>query len=245
MARSARKAPGGLVYHVLNRTVGRMKMFRSSRDFEAFQRVLDEAHARHPVPILSYCLMATHWHFVVLPKDDGDVSAFFRWLALTHAMRWRVSHRTVGYGHLYQGRFKSFPVQTDGHLLSVCRYVERNALSAGLVERAEAWRWSSLWVRLNGSDDQKAMLSTWPTPRPDNWLEWVNTPITAREQERLSTSMTRGRPFGDDKWTAKAIRTLGLEHTVRKEGRPPNPKKADEKTNATAEVKEEAKRGRN
>ncbi len=77
-------------------------------------------------------------------------------------MRWRVSHHTVGYGHLYQGRFKSFPVARDGHLLSVCRYVERNALAANLVERAEQWRWSSLWVRQHGTKQQKSILSPWP-----------------------------------------------------------------------------------
>jgi putative transposase len=227
MARSARKAPGGLVYHVLNRTVGKMKMFRTSRDFEAFERVLTEARSQHPIQILSYCLLATHWHFVVLPKEDGDLSSFFRWLALTHAMRWRVSHHTVGYGHLYQGRFKSFPVQTDGHLLTVCRYVERNALSAGLVEHAESWRWSSLWVRLNGSDEQKSLLSDWPTPRPANWLERVNTPINPREQTRLSVSLTRGRPFGDERWTTRTVSKLGLEYTIRKEGRPSKPAKME------------------
>jgi putative transposase len=59
-------------------------------------------------------------------------------------MRWRVAHRTVGYGHLDQGRFQSLPVQSDEHLLSVLRYVERNALGAGLVERAEPGRWDGL-----------------------------------------------------------------------------------------------------
>ena len=151
MPRSARVAPGGLVYHVLNRSVGRMKMFRTERDFEAFLRVLAQAHERRPIPILAYCVLASHWHLVVRPENDGDLSDFFRWLAHTHAMRWRVAHHTVGYGHLYQGRFKSFPVQTDGHLLTLCRYVERNALTAGLVKRAQDWRWSSLWTRLNGS----------------------------------------------------------------------------------------------
>ena len=223
MARSARIAPGGLVYHVLNRTVGRMKMFRSPRDFEAFERVMAQAMERHPIRILSYCILSNHWHFVVYPKEDGELTAFFRWLAHTHAMRWRVSHHTVGYGHLYQGRFKSFPVQTDGHLLTVCRYVERNALTAGLVERgggAEDWRWSSLWVRQSGTEAQRSLLSPWPASRPVDWVERVNAPITARERDRLAASLRRGRPFGDEKWTSRAVRDLGLDHTVRREGRP-------------------------
>jgi putative transposase len=91
--------------------------------------------------------MPTHWHFVVHPQRDGQLTAFFRWLSHTHAMRWRVSHHTVGYGHLYQGRFKSFPVQRDGHFLTLCRYVERNALAAGLVQRAQDWPYGSLHAR--------------------------------------------------------------------------------------------------
>ncbi len=144
MPRAARKAPCGQVYHVLNRSVGRMHLFGKNADFEAFQRVMIEAHRRHPIRILSYCVLSNHWHFVVWPEADGQVTAFFRWLAQTHAMRWRVAHRTVGYGHLDQGRFKSFPVQGDEHLLTVLRYIERNAVGAGRVARAEDWRWRGL-----------------------------------------------------------------------------------------------------
>ncbi len=108
-------------------------MFRKDADFEAFERVMVEAHDRQPIRILSYCVMSNHWHFVVWPEQDGQVTDFFRRLAHTHAVRWRVSHRTVGYGHLDQGRFKSFPGQSDDHPLSLLRYVERNPLSAGLV----------------------------------------------------------------------------------------------------------------
>ena len=97
------------MYHVLNRSVGRMHLFGKNADFEAFQRVMIEAHQRHPIRILSYCVMSNHWHFVVWPEPDGQVTAFFRWLAHTDAMRWRVAHRTVGYGHLYQGRCSPMP----------------------------------------------------------------------------------------------------------------------------------------
>ena len=141
MPRAARKAPGGQVYHVLNRSVGKMHLFGKDADFEAFQRVMIEAHQRHSIRILSYCVLSNHWHFAVWPDADGQVTAFFRWLAHTYAMRWRVAHRTVGCGHLDQGRFKSFPVQSDEHLLTVLRYIERNAVGAGLVARAKHWRW--------------------------------------------------------------------------------------------------------
>jgi putative transposase len=220
MPRRARVAPGGLVHHVLNRSVGRMKLFRHDQDYHAFQRVLLQAHERHPLRILSYCVMANHWHFVVWPRADDDVTNFFRWLAHTHAMRWRVSHRTVGYGHLYQGRFKSFPVQQDDHLLTLCRYVERNPLAAGIVKRAEQWRWSSLWTRLHGDEKQKSLLTEWPVDRPRNWIDLVNRPLGEHEMEQVKISMERDRPLGGAGWVDQTIHRLGLEHTIRPEGRP-------------------------
>jgi len=180
-----------------------------------------EAHDRHPIRILSYCVLSNHWHFVVWPEEDGQLTGFFRWLAHTHAMRFRVSHRTVGFGHLYQGRFKSFPVQSDEHLLTVLRYVERNPLAAGLVRRAQLWRWSSLWARMHGDDEIKALLSPWPVERPVDWTERVNAPLTPKELERVRVSIERSRPYGEDNWVRQTVSQLCLEHTVRPEGRPP------------------------
>ena len=165
MPRRARATPGGYVY-VLNRSVAGPPLFRKEADFEAFERIMIEAHGLHPLRILGWCAMRTHWHFVVWPREEGEVTAFFRWLAHTHAMRWHVRHNTVGRGHLYQGRFKSFPVQEDDHFFMVCRYVERNALTAQVVERAEDWRWGSLWARHQGSEALQAILSDWPLERP-------------------------------------------------------------------------------
>ncbi len=192
MPRAPRKAPGGHVYHVLNRSVGKRRLFGQDADFAAFQRIMIEAHQRHPIRILSYCVLSNQWHFVVWPKADGEVTDFFRWLAHTHAMRWRVAHRTVGSGHLYRGRFKSFPVQGDEHVLTLLRYVERNALGAGLVERAEQWRWGGLWARRRGDAAIKGILSPWPVERPRDWLARVNRPLSAKELRRLRISMERG-----------------------------------------------------
>jgi putative transposase len=220
MPRTARVAPGGLVYHVLNRAVAKLPLFRKEADYLAFERILIEAHAKHPIDILAWCLMKNHWHFVLRPRKDGDLTAFVRWLSHTHAMRWHVSHGTVGGGHLYQGRFKSFPVQDDRHLLIVCRYVERNALAANLVDRAERWRFGSLWVREEGPAPLRELLSPWPVDRPRDWVNIVNHPLRDGEKEAIETSMKRGRPYGDARWQSKIIEKLGLEHTVRREGRP-------------------------
>ena len=231
MARQARVAPGGWAYHVLNRSVGKMEMFRKDKDYQAFERVIAEAAERHPMRILSYCVMPTHWHFVVWPEADGQLSAFFRWLTLTHAVRWRVSRRTVGYGHLYQGRFKSFPIQRDEHLLTVCRYVERNPLTAGQVARAEAWQWGSLWARDHSGSLLAKLLAPWPVARRPDWVEHVNEPLTAKEIDRMTLSLKRGRPFGSGPWVSRAAAALGLQHSLRPEGRPRKRPRAEARAN--------------
>ena len=142
MPRGARNAPGGLVYHVLNRTVARHALFQKDGDYEAFERVFTEALEKHPTRVLAYCIMPNHWHLVLWPSEDGELTAFVRWLTHTHTMRWHAHYHSSGTGHLYQGRFKSFPIEADEHLYTVLRYVERNALRANLVVQAAAWKWS-------------------------------------------------------------------------------------------------------
>ena len=147
MPRTARVAPGGMLFYVLNRGVGRMRLFLKDADFEAFERVIEKTLVTRPMRICAYLLMSNHWHFVLWPERDGDLGAFMQKLTITHVRNWQENRRRVGYGHLYQGRYKSFPVESDEHFYHVVRYVERNALRANLVDRAEEWRWSSLWRR--------------------------------------------------------------------------------------------------
>jgi len=144
MGRPKRADEGGLIHYVLNRANARMTIFEKDGDYEAFELVLEEAVDRTQTTLLAYCVMPNHWQLIVWPHQDGEVSRFVGWLTLTHTQWWRAHRHTRGSGHVYQGRFKSFPVQGDEHFLTACRYVERNALRANLVERAEAWRWCSL-----------------------------------------------------------------------------------------------------
>lgn len=107
MGRPLRTAPGDCVYHVLNRTNGRVPLFAHDADYAAFERVLMEACERVSMRILAYCIMPNHWHVVLWPRQDGDLSRFMGWLTLTHTQRWHAHHHTVGHGHLYQGRASS------------------------------------------------------------------------------------------------------------------------------------------
>jgi putative transposase len=198
MPRTARVAPGGQVYHVLNRSVGEKRLFGNDADCQAFERVMIEAHQRHPIRILSYAFLVYHWHFVVWPQRDGQLTDFFRWLAHTHAMRWKRTHGNTGPGRLYQGRYKSFLVQRDENLLTVLRYVERAPLAAGLVEKAQLWQFSSLGARTRGDLALNSLLAPWPVDRPSNWTTRLNGAFAPRELERVQVSIERSRPFGND-----------------------------------------------
>lgn len=197
-----------------------MTIFETDEDYAAFERILSEAVERFEIRLLSYCVMPNHWHLVVHPSEDGQLSRFTGWLTLTHTQRWHAHRKSTGSGHVYQGRFKSFPIQEDEHFYTVCRYVERNALTAKLVKRAEDWRWGSLYHWNQGTTEPQPLLAPWPQRRKPGWLEHVNQCLTDREEQALTRSIQRGTPFGDKEWTENTVQQLDLESTLKPRGRP-------------------------
>ena len=223
MPRRLRESSGGLVYHVLNRGVGRRRVFDDDGDYAAFARALAEACDRFPaVAVVTFCLMPNHWHLVLWPAADGVLSEFMRVLTVTHTQRWHAHRHTAGQGPVYQGRFKSFPVEADGHLLSVGRYVERNAVRAGLADAAAAWPWGGAAARAAGANAPAWLLplDRWPAEVPGDWSAWVDRAETAAELDALRTSVRRGRPYGSDVWQQATAERLGLTSTLRARGRP-------------------------
>lgn len=217
MGRPKRIALGGDVYHVLNRASGRLRIFKKASDFEAFEEVLSDGIERFNMRICGWCLMANHWHLVLWPRVDGDLAAFMRWIMLTHVQRFHASHGTVGIGHLYQGRYKSFPIQDNAYYLTVMRYVEANAVRAGIVENAGDWRWSSFAVRPGRAS--KIALAEGPLALPADW-ERLLRQVEPTAAEQIGKSLKRGCPLGDDHWIAKTAKELDLESTLRGKGRP-------------------------
>lgn len=197
-----------------------MKLFSKDKDYEAFEGLLEEMVASRPMRICAYCLMPNHWHFLLWPQRDGDLAAFMQQLTTKHVRRWQLHRRRVGFGHVYQGRYKSFPVEEEDYFYQVARYVERNALRARLVERAEAWRWCSLWRRINGTSEQQQLLTAWPVPYPRGWGKLVNSPQTEAEVEAIRRCVVRGQPYGGHQWVQRTAKQLGLESTLRPPHRP-------------------------
>jgi putative transposase len=218
MPRTSRAIEAGLIYHVLNRGNGRMRLFHKDEDFAAFERVLAEGLKRYPVDLLTYCLMNNHWHLVLRPGTDDSLGKLMGWVGVTHVRRHHEHYHTRGGGHLYQGRFKSFPVQDDRHFLVLCRYVEANAVRAGLVKSASNWRWGGHVARQNADADLK--LAQWPIDRPRNWAALLDDPLDLNQLESLRISVNRGRPLGDTNWVSRIAHRLGLGFTLRNAGRP-------------------------
>jgi putative transposase len=216
MPRTARAAIGGVVYHVINRGNGRMGIFREPRDYQAFIQLLVDGKQKANVEVFSFCVMPNHWHVVLRPKGDRDLAAYFSWVSNTHVKRYRAHYRRTS-GHLYQGRYKSFPVEEDAYLLTLLRYVEANPVRAKSVDRAQDWQWSSF-----GCEDRlrKELLSLWPVERPRNWTALVNEPLGSKEQAQIKTSLKRDRPLGSDAWTLKIAKRMGLQYTLNPRGRP-------------------------
>jgi putative transposase len=226
MGRPLRFAQAGFVHHVLNRSNARLPLLRKDGNFAAFERVLAEAGVAVPVPVLADCLMPNHWHLLLWPQHDDHLSRFVGWLTLTHTQRWHAHYHNSGSGHVYQGRFQSFPFQDDEHLLRVCRSVERNAWRAGLVGRAEDWPWCSLGRRARRADRPEGLSSAWPVPRSADWVAEVNSPQTEGELAQLRPSAQRGRPLGRPQWVEATAARLDLQSTVRPLGRPRKKPKA-------------------
>jgi len=148
------------------------------------------------------------------------MSRFMGWVGGTHTMRYHAHYHTSGMGHVYQQRYKSFPIQDDDHFWVVCRYVERNALRAGLVAAAEDWRWGSLWRWMQNKTPEPKLLSTWPMSRLPNWIGRVNEALSEKELEAIRRCARRGSPLGNETWVESIARRLNLESTLRPRGRP-------------------------
>lgn len=225
---------------MLNRAVGQNRIFDDEEDYLAFETVLSQAHERTGTRLLAYCIMPNHWHLVLRPRKEGELSHYMRWLTVTHTQRWHAGRGSAGTGPLYQGRFRSFPVQEDSHLLLLCRYVERNPIRAGLVTRATAWRWSSA-----GGTQAKPWLTPreeWPVPAPANWLKWLAAPGNQAELEAMRRSVKRGAPFGDERWTSRMAQKLSLQSSLRAPHRPKAVPKQELPTKKTKGTKKLSKR---
>ena len=216
MPRTSRAIVAGHCYHVLNRGNNQMRLFHDRADYLAALWLLAESFDEFELPVMAACLMPNHLHFAMCPKRNEDIGRWAHWFFTTHARRYHKKYDTSG--RVWQGRFKASVVQGDRHLIAVLRYVERNALRANLVNRAEDWEWGSL--RWRHRSHGPIRLASPPLPLPSRWLEYVNEPQTAEELEAIRNALARQAPYGDESWCAAKAAELGIEGSINPRGRP-------------------------
>jgi putative transposase len=210
MPRIPRGQLAGHAYHVLNRGNGGAVVFHKDADYTAFLALLQMGKSKYRVRVLGFCPMPNHFHLVLQPETTDALSPFMQWWMTSHVRRYHRHYRS--HGHVWQGRFKSFPIQQDDHLLTVLRYVLRNPVRAQLVESATQWPWSSL--------QHPTLADSSPVPLPDNWLHWINQPLFDHELTTLRVCLNRQAPFGSTEWLTQFTGIAGLESTLRPRGRP-------------------------
>jgi putative transposase len=220
MPRIERVDVGDEIYHVINRANACVRIFNNEKEYKQFEEILEEAIEKFDMRLLAYCIMPNHFHFVLQPRLDGDLARFMGWLTNTHTRRWHTAKNTIGHGHLYQGRYKSFLCQKDNHFLVLVRYVERNAKRANLISKAEDWKWSSVWRREHGNVKQKKILSSWPISISKDYLKYLNEPQKDDELKIIRKSINKNVPFGNDTWRDKIVDKYELGQTLRGVGRP-------------------------
>jgi putative transposase len=208
----------GFIYHVLNRGNGKRNVFHKNEDFQTFTDFLRLSRRLYPIKVLAYCMMPNHFHMIVWPERAEELSKWMQWLMTTHVRR---HHQIYGTnGHVWQGRFRSFVVQQDDHLLNLMRYVENNPVRSGLVDSALEWHWSSHAERLGKKP--RDLADSPPLELPEDWDRYVGMPLTGGELERLRQSVNRQSPYGNPLWQFQVCEELGLESTIRPKGRPRN-----------------------
>lgn len=192
-------------------------MLHQPEDYDGLLDLMAESSVRTPMRILAYRLMPHHFHLALWPRGDGDECRWVHWLMTTHVRSHLGGYRSSG--HVWQGRFKAFPIQEDEHLLAVLRYIERNSLRAGLVGQAEDWPWSRLrW--LAAPTGAPVRLEPVAVPRGTVWVDGVDAVTSDIDLQILRESMRRDRPFGAAEWTVETAKAVNLEWSLNARGRP-------------------------
>ncbi len=220
MPRTSRIAVGGEVYHVINRANGRLTIFNTQEEYQLFEQLLLETKELIDMRILAYTIMPNHWHLVLHPKKDGDLTAFMQRVSNSHTRKVHAITKTNGSGHLYQGRYKSFLVESNEYLLTLIKYVERNPVRAKLTKKCQDWQWGSAHKRLLGTESKNKILDNPPIDLPLQYSSWINTTEDMKTVELIRSSVIKGMPYGKDSWVEKMVTIHNLESTLHSPGRP-------------------------
>lgn len=220
MPRLSRAVFPGVPHHITQRGNRRGDVFFTDEDRLVYLAWLQSYCEQHDVDILAYCLMTNHTHLVLVPNTEDGLQRILKPLHMRYAQR---VNRAQGWkGHLWQGRFFSSPLD-DTYLLAATRYVERNPIRVGLVDRAEDYRWSSAAAHCGLRDD--GILSNkaeWGRvfASVGDWAGWLSVEEEVERLDVLRKHVEKGLPCGSDDFVKTLGKSVGRVLENRQQGRP-------------------------
>jgi putative transposase len=225
MPRSPRLVLPGFPHHLTQRGNRKQDVFFDKEDREFFLALLSRYSSLHKVEIWSYCLMANHYHLIGQPHTRSGLSCCLHDLDGCYAGYFNRKYALTG--HLWQDRFFGC-VLDNTHLWNAVRYVERNCVEAGMVKRAEDYRWSSAAAHC-GQRIDPVLTPNAGFPPPGlmaDWSQWLRSEVPQQDLHRLREATRRGLPCGSDAFLRQLERMLGIRLRPPKRGRPPGPEQA-------------------
>lgn len=225
MPRKARVVVPNCPHHIVQRGHNRNTVFVCDDDCQYYLENLIEAKQEYGIKVYAYCLMTNHVHLIVEPGDSAAVIGNLMKRLAARQTRYvnRLERRT---GSLWDGRYKTSPIDTDAYLLACCRYVEMNPVSAGMVAQPEQYRWSSYTNKIHGNwgwldvDPCFASLARTPSGCIERYKDFVSAPVQAVERRFIQAALQRNQLTGDSRFVDDIENRLGFRVEFRGMGRP-------------------------
>ena len=209
MPRRPRVVLPGFPHHVTQRGNGGTTTFRAHRDFTLFLSMLEKYCTQYAIQIWSYCLMSNHYHLIARPDSKKGLSRCLHDLNGCYAQYF--NRRFSSAGHLWQERFFSCSLDTS-HLWNAIRCVEQNPVRAGLVQKAEDYRWSSAAARCGLRRDRLLAASDLflPSGLIQNWSHWLGEYPTEEDLDAIREATRRGTVHGTEAFVDQLESWLGI-----------------------------------
>jgi putative transposase len=195
-------------YHVVNRAAIGQLLFENFGEYLAYKRLLASALESSPIELFAFCLMPNHVHLLLRTPSEAELSAFMHRLTMTHALRLRGWRGTSGRGAVYQGRFRASLVANESYFYRAVRYIERNPVRAGFVQRVEDHLWSSASPI---AIIQGVRLTPWPVPRPRDWPAYVNDVEPQHDLDFMRLRVQRREPLAELTVEVEALAPTALK----------------------------------
>lgn len=226
MPRTARIVLAGYPHHVVQRGHNRKTVFARERDYTRYLENLEELKEKYQVRVFAYCLMTNHVHLLLQPDEQASALGQLMKALAGRATRYR-NMRQKRTGTLWEGRYRSSPVQSDQYLMACCRYIELNPVRAAMVEAPESYRWSSCrqhlglcesrWIDL---DPVYQGLGATDGERAARYRQLLGRQPSVETQRTIRQALQRGQLTGNAQFVDEVDATIGRRVTARGPGRP-------------------------